>query len=767
MPWIETRTYAGFTEKMAEEDENRSNDLTINCWPTAIDGIDWSQDGEIVIGAGDDVQLLVCAIPSSHDTITTHLTSNAKIPKLQIIEDAPDAMWELLRLRATSFTDTELPHQEPIATRHWSIGEEISTADVVKARWTPSGIAKNGRCALLVLTQNLLLSLWAPEKQARSHQDWQRRVIINRDLQNYFENLRPDLKPKEGESMGEKMKELVRVRTFAVNQPLQRGDEKGLENACLIAVSNDNNEVVILRCEGGHGEDGKTQVKVETHFSITDEEAPIPSHAWTFEDYMEQTRYVQHLAWSPWMKANDGRMRCLLACGTRSAMVFKWITLNDCFGTPGIRVDDFDSVIRLKKSWAPDTIVQWLPDLDQLKYGRLIAVTIDKVFLFTVNLLEDERVRSSKFERSAWSQTAGVMHSEMENESKLLQMIPHTTSKTDFLTAVSLDGMKQVDDYPTGLQEAISFNRSIFDGKFAMRGSVSTRLWGLATCPLSDLIVTCATFHPSDSPEYIIPADMSARVIFQSTERKDFITRAIQQGASTEAIAFSAKWLVKSMKTQPEKNQAIWNLLDQIDKVIGTLEVVEPDPATSSLKDLLFTSNTLVRLRYERVLSVMMGRADAAEEIEKQVMEQLAIRVLNIPTSRFKSGYSSQLMLSNFRRVLILLKLSAEDDKDLMTETCGLCSSEIPFTDYTSARCTKNHELRRCALTFLAIQAPDMCKFCGICGKQFLKASEIEGQVPRNNEDVDVEMQDGSRPLTELLCEACDRCVYCAGKFIG
>jgi hypothetical protein len=82
--------------------------------------------------------------------------------------------------------------------------------------------------------------------------------------------------------------------------------------------------------------------------------------------------------------------------------------------------------------------------------------------------------------------------------------------------------------------------------------------------------------------------------------------------------------------------------------------------------------------------------------------------------------------------------------------------------------------LERCALTFLAIQAPGLCKFCGVCGKQFLKSSYVEKQDPFANSGVDVDTPDATSdddsrlaPLTELLAEACDRCIYCGGKFIG
>jgi hypothetical protein len=164
----------------------------------------------------------------------------------------------------------------------------------------------------------------------------------------------------------------------------------------------------------------------------------------------------------------------------------------------------------------------------------------------------------------------------------------------------------------------------------------------------------------------------------------------------------------------------------------------------------------------------MMGHADAAVEMEKQVIEQLAIRVLNVPGYRYKATYGSKLMLANHQRALVLLNLSSESREGLETESCDICSAPIAFTDYTGASCSHGHKFRRCALTLLAVQAPGICKFCDICGKQYLKATRVESQQTSHS-DGDAEMSDGDAgvPLTELLSAACDRCVYCGGKFIG
>jgi hypothetical protein len=189
---------------------------------------------------------------------------------------------------------------------------------------------------------------------------------------------------------------------------------------------------------------------------------------------------------------------------------------------------------------------------------------------------------------------------------------------------------------------------------------------------------------------------MSSRVIFQHTERDDFMTEAIKQGASTEAIAFSTKWLVKDIKTQPEKNKAVWVLLDQIDKAMADATIPEPDPSTASFKDVLYNSAVLTRLRYERVLSVMIGYSDAAQEMEKQLLEQIAIKILHISASRYKGTRCSILMLANLRMILVKLGLSAETDYGAETERCDICNADVAFEEYSSAQCGSGHRFRKC-----------------------------------------------------------------------
>jgi hypothetical protein len=621
----------------------------------------------------------------------------------------------MLRIRVTTFSEEEIEPQVPISTKSASLGEEVSSAEVISTKWTPSGVSKNGRCALLVHTQNLLLSIWAPEKQPRFHQDWKRRTLVNHELQRYFEEIYPIEKQQPDQPRGEKLKELIRIRAFGVSQPTNTAaTTHNLDKTCFIAVSNDNNEVVVLRCHPGSRESSEIQLDAETHFSITDEPAPYPNMSWSFEDYMENSRFVQHLSWSPWIVDRDGSFRSLLACGTRSKLLFKWVLLSLGDGEVIISLEDYEGSVRLKKPWTSDVLLNWLPETYNGKHAKLLACTSDKVMQFTIDLKGEDKLKHQKYERQEWSQVTGKLsfipfgkyiHAHRQTgglylrsadlSQEVLQILPHMTVRDDFLTSLSLSDLKPTEECARGLNDAVKHNRDLFDAKFDWaHGNVLAKLWGLAGSPLYDLAVTCATFHPSNSPEYIIPADMSSRIIFQHTGRVDFITQAIKQRASAEAITFSTKWLVKDMKTPAEKKEAIWAVLDQLEQAMANVVIQEPDPGSSSFKELLFESYTLIRLRYERIFSLMAGYSDATEETEKQVLEQLAVKILQIPASRYKETRSSKLMLANLQLILVKLGLSTDVVQGEDNQNCDICNAEIAFEDYGSAQCGSGHKFR-------------------------------------------------------------------------
>jgi hypothetical protein len=112
--------------------------------------------------------------------------------------------------------------------------------------------------------------------------------------------------------------------------------------------------------------------------------------------------------------------------------------------------------------------------------------------------------------------------------------------------------------------------------------------------------------------------------------------------------------------------------------------------------------------------------------------------------------------------------------------------------------CTNGHQFPRCGLSFLAIQAPGITKYCGICSTPFLSdefvdaqevdsekkdaetndASEVQEQNDSTqastadvimSENSDVAGRRDAHPITlaRVLFLACDVCIYCGGKFVS
>jgi Putative zinc-finger of transcription factor IIIC complex len=118
-----------------------------------------------------------------------------------------------------------------------------------------------------------------------------------------------------------------------------------------------------------------------------------------------------------------------------------------------------------------------------------------------------------------------------------------------------------------------------------------------------------------------------------------------------------------------------------------------------------------------------------------------------------------------------------------IVETCGICTSQIPWASTDAASCTKGHRfgqclrfdqcvltrIARCALTFGSIQRPGISKYCGICGKQYIDERKFSFDVtsPQQSPADSEGPEDASITLAQVVLSAANRCIYCGGKFIG
>ncbi|KAI9780964.1 MAG: hypothetical protein M1839_006403 [Geoglossum umbratile] len=151
---------------------------------------------------------------------------------------------------------------------------------------------------------------------------------------------------------------------------------------------------------------------------------------------------------------------------------------------------------------------------------------------------------------------------------------------------------------------------------------------------------------------------------------------------------------------------------------------------------------------------------------------------------------------------------------EALFERCEICGESVGWQDVATARCANNHIFVRCALTFLAIQGPRISKYCGVCGKEYLREDIIRlekvGTLDEGGESAQAgipnteglakvlleaamevgaddtaslpskggrapdspiarelsDMRGAESSLASLLFGACDVCVYCGGKFL-
>jgi hypothetical protein len=334
----------------------------------------------------------------------------------------PDQLWEKLHLRTNAFDIDEVDVEDPIAFHSLSVGEEISSSEVVALQWSPQGLAKHGRCALAVLTQNLALSIWGPTAQPRSLAGWKRLLVINRVLQRYFTALYPEEKRSPDQDRSERLKRLQRIRAFTWSPPAllipfaERHPYAGSESCKgnFLAVSNDNNEVILIRLASfmrmaSSLEDIEKAVSVVARFSIMPGDATLPNLSWSFEDYANNQSYVAKLAWSPWIDAEDASLVAVIVCATRSRLEFRRVRASTTPNGLKVHTETFESNVILTTPWSPGGILRWLPLEDQEANLKLLAFTGGNVLIYDVNALEGSVRTLAKHTRDDWDSVAGTL----------------------------------------------------------------------------------------------------------------------------------------------------------------------------------------------------------------------------------------------------------------------------------------------------------------------------------------------------------------------
>jgi len=776
-------------------------------------------------------------------------------------------------LKVPLFSTDELPLKEPAPMQSYSIGQEISNSSPTAIAWSPPGLAKHRKCALAVLTANLVLSMWATEGKPQDASSWNRRLIVNDALREYYFPKLTEASYHAIPLIEERLRLRSRIRAFSWAPELP-----SLDRACvvgtqlsygqhIVAISNDDNHVALVAIHSPTSSNGTRKAwaaEVLLHFPVTPDTKGIFATPTNFEDIMEQQRHISHLAWSPWI-VESGRYRSMIMYATNHNVRARIVTCTHGIVNVGDEIVYPDVQIRFNGP------MKWSPMIEDEHKLRLALFTTTGLLCLTISTRDGSVVERFHHDLDGrWDEISGTVWTTAQSKARLhVSSLTSTLRSPTALLEASADGLVRIDS--PNWREQIENNLALFSVKNDLKGNSRARVWGLAISPLGDFIAASSSVHPSDMIEYGPPADRRGTVAINTLRQCSQLREAFPLwNVSAEGIIFTVKKLagnrVEDAEKMPAFAEEVVNELVQTyacPQDTDTPDISNLSPVSRNLgafveafkKDAFLNRHSL-KDRYTILVSRACNTAISEELPRTLIAYRLAATVLRSPLPLSQSPFSTEIRTHYQQLVVLIDSVSNESDPETdsssaeinaregsangapttginaisATDTCDFCFASIPFTDLASATCTTGHAFPRCGLSFIAIQAPGIAKYCGICSTPFLNDAFVAAQesvavanhdsvdntdagttdvagdasercstdltpasgevavhtglVPSavagaGSQDGDGPMQDsqmtsagddqrdGSVTLARVLFFACDACIYCGGKFVG
>jgi hypothetical protein len=760
------------------------------------------------------------------------------------------------------------------------VGEEISNSAPISIAWSPPGIAKHRKCALAALTANLTLSLWSAEGKPQEEASWARRLIVNDALVDYFGDW--DDEPSHVvDDPKERLRLRGRIRAFAWAPALPSSETAGVVGTHLVygphmlAVSDDDNHLVFLKIESptstlGFEQDWSAEVLL--HESFAPPSGTIFSQPNVFEDMIKQQKYISHVAWSPWIIRDDSHQSVLLYA-TNEDVRARPITY-----THG-RLTLDEEVVYTGYQLRYDGPIKWFHQVEDGDRLKLALFTNTELAWLTISALDASIVEKSVHDLDGrWDPVSGVVWDTTQAEaprlhiSSLLSTLHNPTAVLE-QTSSGLESLRA-----PSWRDKIENNLALFSVKNGLKGNSRAKVWGLTRSPLGDFVAACNSVHPSDMIEYGIPAERSGTLAISSlrpgSQQRDIFPK---HDVTAEGITYSLKKLVEDAVEDPDDIPAF------AEEMVGKLVEIYTAPSLpeksatasatySDVKDLdslikdfktnAFLESHTLKDRYTILVSEACKTQINKCLSKTLIAYRLAVALQQLPLSLSHTAFSAEIRTHHKQFITLINMVMGHDNTSetlpgaerdagcnsapaadastngiststdqipvpLMADTCDFCSAPIPFTDLGSAACTNGHEFPRCGLSFLAIQAPGITKYCGICSTPFLsdefviaqeyadskksvdtgndtvmtgvttndrvsgggekvsgppgKVDEghvaqeggeritVEDQESDDSDDEDDVYERRELPVTlaRVLFLACDVCIYCGGKFVG
>ncbi|KAJ5606630.1 Transcription factor IIIC zinc-finger [Penicillium lagena] len=697
--------------------------------PSCEDCLDWSPDGELAIAAGDSVQILT-----------------PKFGKYGKQENGSSSGWHITRFRTNLFTHEEWPSCWPQNRDNFSIAAEQSPSTVRALAWSPPGLARFRRSVLAVLTSNLVLSLYEPLGPRRQ---WTKVGIVNHSLRNYFS-------PSEDPN-GLALRKCL-IRSFSWCTPLQMPasdtdsvlDPESRWGVQMLAVSNDHNDVIILRVHRSAPSSSYSMDLLGLHSpEAQGSQYSTYCPGSILENALQIKQRVLSVTCGPWIASPDtntddayvATSLVVVVYGSQLRMikVIAALKASDTEEPPiyNVAVDvTAHPLSSLTQQWHEHHftgLLHWVP----MKSDFALVASVNAGY-FTIHIphsvyggdekkLNQTKVRDHPLYESTTSEGVETQSRHLESISAMTSLSNERTH-TSTLHLGTLGGLcckttleksnkKESAQFPQW-SKTIEDLRERFDLNHDLSGWSVARIWGLTS--RRDVIAALFTRHGTDMVEYKVSADDRAMLIFSTEDeeheedsQKLFAPTITQQEtvSAREKREVATQFVLKNYDDDHPHGQRLVYAA-----ACSAIIEQQSDPTRSQARQAL------------ELLARVTG-ADLSDEISKS------------------TGPGAQ-----------IIPAKSADQLDgpgaHLFERCEVCDAGVAWYSSQEAQCANGHLFVRCGLTSVAIQEPGMSKYCSWCHTEYF-----------DEEVLACSRADDLGRLHRLMFTAFDTCLYCGGKF--
>ena len=190
-------------------------------------------------------------------------------------------------------------------------------SNVVALSWSPPGLAKHRRCALTILTSNLILSLWASTSDPATLASWERLYVVNTGVyQSLVGN--NSLSGSAATFTDPILRRILRIRSvaWAPLLPFESSHNdvrfSGGSDLYFLAITNDDNSVLFLSVSSPYINDSAIwSVRIVTQYNFEKKQTEFEQnlsylHGSLLQMASNPRPFINRVSWAVWNQA-EGR----------------------------------------------------------------------------------------------------------------------------------------------------------------------------------------------------------------------------------------------------------------------------------------------------------------------------------------------------------------------------------------------------------------------------------------------------------------------------